>query len=62
MSTTPPVRALSAHTKEFNTPESDRQARVWHVVKDTAGNKHEVYAKDPGDAIDMVNDRLKENS
>jgi hypothetical protein len=51
------IRAVSARTSKSNTPESDAQPRVWHTVTDNAGKTHEVYARDPMDAIDMFNKR-----
>jgi hypothetical protein len=53
------VRAVSAHTTNPNTPESDNQPRVWHTVTDSEGKEHQVYASDPMDAIDMLNQRLR---
>lgn len=49
---------ISAHTKYPNTPESDMQSVVWHVVEytDDDGNPQtrEVLATDPMEAIEKV--------
>lgn len=49
------LRAVSAHTKNRNTPESDRDAYVMHVVNISDGSTLEVMASDPLSAIDQVN-------
>ena len=51
---------ISARTEHPNTPESDCQPRVWHIVTDDNGDEHHLYAKDPMDAIEMYKQRLVE--
>ena len=55
------MRNLSARTEFPNTPESDMQARVSHIVEwtDDDGERQSTtaYATDPMDAIDMVRRR-----
>lgn len=48
---------MMAETKYPNTPESDRQARVCHVVTRGDGTTVEVYATDPMEAIALVQRR-----
>jgi hypothetical protein len=51
---------LSAHVEHPNTPESDKQDRVWHIVhytEDGEKQQMQVYATDPLDAIDTVRKR-----
>ena len=53
------LRVISASTSKTNTPESDRQPRVWHTVHLSDGTEEEVYATDPMDAIEMMRNKLK---
>ena len=52
------VRACSARVKYANTPESDLQLRVMHLVTLSDGSVVEVSATDPMNAIDIANARL----
>jgi hypothetical protein len=52
------IYAQSAWTKHPNTPETDMQLRVLHVVNLSDGKTVEVMAIDPMDAIDKVNKML----
>lgn len=49
------TRAVSAYVRDTNTPESDLQPKVWHIVTDDFGLEHPVWATDPIDAIDKFN-------
>lgn len=51
------LTAISAHTTNSNTLESDSQARIWHTVKDQFHNEHQVYAECPMTAIAQFNAR-----
>ena len=48
------VRAVSARVKHTNTPESDRQAEVLHVVTMSDDTTREVMATDPLAALNKV--------
>ena len=51
---------LSAHVEHPNTPESDMQPRVWHIVHYTEDGVEQhttCMASDPMDAIDIVRGR-----
>lgn len=54
-----PVRAVSAHTLRPNTPESDRQKEVAHMVHLSNGKYAIVAAREPMHAIETVNGRLR---
>ena len=51
---------ITAQVKNPNTPESDKEIRVWHIVTSDDGVEHEIYAKDPMDAIDMYKARQED--
>ena len=57
------MRNLSARTKYSNTPESDMQAEVMHIVEwtDENGEKRsmELMATDPMDAINAAREMLR---
>lgn len=59
------VRAISARTAQSNTPESDMEREVLHVVSyqgsDGKIRQVTIMAEDPMDAIDKVN-RMSEES
>lgn len=59
------MKYYSAGTKYPNTPESDRQPKVWHTVRamgDDDGRWYEtdVYASDPQAAIEQSQYRAPE--
>jgi len=47
--------AVSAVVKHPNTPESDRETYVAHIVTMNDDTTRELMAADPGDAINRVN-------
>lgn len=49
-------RALSAATRDTNTPETDLLPEVWHLVTDINGIEFELLAPCPLTAIDAFND------
>lgn len=49
------MRAVEARVKFPNTPDSDKQLRVLHVVTLDDESTVEVWATDPIDAIDIAN-------
>jgi hypothetical protein len=55
------ITNVSARTESPNTPESDMQARIWHIVEytDEDGVRQETkaYATDPMEAIQMIQER-----
>lgn len=59
------IRFMSACVEFENTPDSDAQPRVWHVVSGTNSDgrlvRLKVYAKDPMDAIDVARYRKPED-
>lgn len=52
------LRAFTAHTKFPNTPESDKQPTVLHVVFLSDGSTREIMATDPPDAIEKMNELI----
>jgi hypothetical protein len=50
----------TAAVKGSNTPDSDAQSHIWHVVRMSDGTTREVFAREPGDASDHVLRRLPE--
>jgi len=51
-------RAYIAYTAQPNSPETDLQPMVMHVVEMTDGTQTKIMATDPMDAIKRVNDQL----
>lgn len=43
---------ISSHVRDPNTPESDLQEKVWHIVIDGNGFEYEVLSQCPSTAID----------
>lgn len=48
-------RAVSAGTRDTNTPETDLQEKVWHIVTDQNGTEFELLAACPMTALDAFN-------
>jgi hypothetical protein len=53
------ITATSAKTKFRNTPDSDEELEVLHVVTLSNGESIEIMATDPMDAIQRVNQQLR---
>ena len=53
------MRATEARVKFPNTPDSDKQFRVLHVVTLDDGSTVEIWATDPLDAIEEVNANIQ---
>ena len=53
--------SITARVEHPNTPETDAQTRVWHIVVDEDGTEHHEYARCPMDAIEMFRKRQKES-
>lgn len=45
--------ALTAHTRDANTPDTDKMSTVWHVVTDKDGVEYEVRAACPLSAMEQ---------
>jgi len=55
-------RPRSAYTKYPNTPETDMERKVMHVVKFSDGSMIELMATDPSDALDQAYLTLEPNN
>lgn len=51
------AKAVSARTRDPNTEDSDKEQKVWHIVTDTFGVEHSVFAECPMDAISIFKRR-----